>query len=87
MSEVPDQSNGLTPSFFALVLSGGLGLVATFITVVATRHPSGPQPVAYGHVQTLADPVDEWSTTMFWGDEGDGWWEGPRPAPGGLIEM
>ncbi|KAG8994525.1 hypothetical protein FRB94_009822 [Tulasnella sp. JGI-2019a] len=54
--------NGLDLFFLPVLF-----LVAVFITVVAVLRPSGPQPVAYGHIQTLADLVDEWSTTMYWG--------------------
>lgn len=46
--------------------------VAAFVTFVATRRPSGPQPATYGHLQTLVDLVDEWSLRMFWGHKGDG---------------
>ncbi|KAG8993649.1 hypothetical protein FRB94_010501 [Tulasnella sp. JGI-2019a] len=53
--------------YFPIVLF----LVAVFITIVATRRPSGPQPAAYGHVQTLADLVDEWSLTLYWGHKVD----------------
>lgn len=34
---------------------------------MANYHPRGPQPVAFGHVQTLADLVDVWTPTMWWG--------------------
>ncbi|KAG2158224.1 uncharacterized protein EDB93DRAFT_654994 [Suillus bovinus] len=43
-----------------------------FFTFVALRRPSGPQPAAYGHVQTLANLVDEWSPVMWWGHKEDG---------------
>ncbi|KAG9029791.1 hypothetical protein FRB95_004888 [Tulasnella sp. JGI-2019a] len=46
-----------------------LFVVALFTTVVATRKPLGPQPAAYGHIQTLADLVDRWSMVMYWGDK------------------
>ena len=45
--------------------------VAIFITFIAKRRPSGPQPAAYGHIQTLTDLVDEWLPTMYWGHKGD----------------
>lgn len=41
-----------------------LALLATFICF---RRPQGPQPATYGHLQTLADLVDEWSPHMYWG--------------------
>ncbi|KAG8880105.1 hypothetical protein FRB97_001091 [Tulasnella sp. 331] len=57
---------------FLLFLSGGMIFVATFITFVATRQATGPQPVAYGHAQTLANLVDKWSPTMYWGHKSEG---------------
>ncbi|KAG1847552.1 hypothetical protein DFJ58DRAFT_730160 [Suillus subalutaceus] len=45
---------------------------ACFFTFVALRRPRGPQPAAYGHVQTLANLVDEWSPVMWWGHKEDG---------------
>ncbi|KAG9009496.1 hypothetical protein FRB94_014221 [Tulasnella sp. JGI-2019a] len=62
------------------VLGGALIFVAWFITFIATRQPLGPQPAAYGHVQTLADLIDEWSTRMHWGHKADGWGVGPWPV-------
>src|ERR1700722_3745782 len=53
------------------MLSGGLVPVAVFVTFIAKRRPSGPQPAAYGHIQTLTDLVDEWLPTMYWGHKGD----------------
>ncbi|KIJ19856.1 hypothetical protein PAXINDRAFT_96176 [Paxillus involutus ATCC 200175] len=41
-------------------------------SIVALWRPQGPQPAAYGHVQTLANLIDEWSPTMWWGDKGMG---------------
>ncbi|KAJ8585468.1 hypothetical protein M405DRAFT_408540 [Rhizopogon salebrosus TDB-379] len=42
--------------------------IACFFTPVALFRPHGPQPAAYGHLQTLANLVDEWS----WGHKEDG---------------
>ncbi|KIK42761.1 hypothetical protein CY34DRAFT_12187 [Suillus luteus UH-Slu-Lm8-n1] len=47
-------------------------IFACFFTFVALRRPRGPQPAAYGHVQTLANLVDEWSPVMWWGHKEDG---------------
>ncbi|KAG1902876.1 uncharacterized protein F5891DRAFT_132218 [Suillus fuscotomentosus] len=47
-------------------------ILACFFTVIALRRPHGPQPAAYGHVQTLANLVDEWSPVMWWGHKEDG---------------
>lgn len=49
-----------------------LFIYACFFTFVALRRPRGPQPAAYGHVQTLANLVDEWSPVMWWGHKEDG---------------
>ncbi|KAG2053457.1 hypothetical protein BDR06DRAFT_972255 [Suillus hirtellus] len=32
----------------------------------------GPQPAAYGHLQMLANLMDEWSPVMWWGHKEDG---------------
>jgi hypothetical protein len=53
------------------ILSGGMIPVAVLTTFIANRHPPGPQPAAYGHIQTLTDLIDEWSPTMYWGHKGD----------------
>jgi hypothetical protein len=45
---------------------------ACIFTFVALRRPRGPQPAAYGHLQTLANLVDEWSPVMWWGHKEDG---------------
>ncbi|KAG2153689.1 uncharacterized protein EDB93DRAFT_209325 [Suillus bovinus] len=49
-----------------------LFIFACFFTFLALRRPHGPQPAAYGHVQTLANLVDEWSPVMWWGHKEDG---------------
>ncbi|KAG1882516.1 hypothetical protein F4604DRAFT_1990918 [Suillus subluteus] len=49
-----------------------LFIFSCFFTFVALRRPRGPQPAAYGHVQTLANLVDEWSPVMWWGHKEDG---------------
>lgn len=50
----------------ALVVLAGLG------TFVCLTKPKGPQPAAFGHVQTLANLIDEWSEPLFWGSKGRG---------------
>jgi hypothetical protein len=47
-------------------------IFACFFTIVALFRPRGPQPAAYGHLQTLANLVDEWSPVMWWGHKEDG---------------
>jgi len=49
-----------------------LFLLALALTFVARHHLHGPQPAAYGHLQTLANLIDEWSPTMWWGHKQDG---------------
>ncbi|KAG2357955.1 hypothetical protein BDR07DRAFT_1525941 [Suillus spraguei] len=49
-----------------------LCIFASFFTLVALRRPRSPQPAAYGHIQTLANLVDEWSPVMWWGHKEDG---------------
>ena len=53
-------------------LTLGLLVFALASTIIARRRPRGPQPAAYGHLQTLANLVDEWSPTMWWGHKKDG---------------
>ncbi|KAG1756122.1 hypothetical protein EDB19DRAFT_453103 [Suillus lakei] len=48
-----------------------LFIFACFFTFVALRRPRGPQPATYGHLQTLANLVDEWSPVMWWGHKND----------------
>ncbi|KAG1803410.1 uncharacterized protein BJ212DRAFT_1487011 [Suillus subaureus] len=49
-----------------------LFIFACLFTFVTLRRPRGPQPAAYGHLQTLANLVDEWSPVMWWGHKEDG---------------
>jgi len=48
--------------------------LAVFVTYLAFRSVDGPQPAAWGHLQTLADLIDDWKTdangTLYWGDKG-----------------
>lgn len=63
------------PTLMALkiiYLAVGLLIFAGIFTIAAHRHPSGPLPAAYGHLQTLADLVDEWSVVMWWGHKETG---------------
>lgn len=45
-------------------------LVALFGTYLCFEEPRGPQPAAFGHLQTLVDLVDDWGEPMFWGHKG-----------------
>ena len=47
--------------------------VALLGTYLCFKRPSEPQPVAYGHMQTLVDLVNEWGEEdedLYWGDKG-----------------
>jgi len=48
---------------------------ASFITFLAVTKPKGPQPATYGHIQTIADVIDDWTMDengcFWWGDKGD----------------
>ncbi|KAG1811126.1 uncharacterized protein BJ212DRAFT_1483797 [Suillus subaureus] len=74
-SAVDGQLAGLGVSMFTAQvwnLCIALFIFACFFTFVALRRPRGPQPAAYGHLQTLANLVDEWSPVMWWGHKEDG---------------
>ncbi|KAG1807972.1 uncharacterized protein BJ212DRAFT_1384723 [Suillus subaureus] len=42
-----------------------LFIFACFFTFIALRRLRGPQPAAYGHIQTFANLIDEWSPVMW----------------------
>jgi hypothetical protein len=51
---------------------GGFSLVAAiFGLLLSVWRPKGCLPASYGHIQTIADVVDEWadSGSMFWGEK------------------
>ncbi|KAF7984878.1 hypothetical protein HWV62_10863 [Athelia sp. TMB] len=48
-------------------LSGATFIFAGGMTALALRHPPGLQPAAFGHIQTLANVVDVWAPTIWWG--------------------
>jgi hypothetical protein len=62
-------------TYTRLMLYAGLAiLLASFATFLALRKRSGPQPATMGHLQTIADLVDDWTLNekgrIFWGDKG-----------------
>jgi hypothetical protein len=67
----PIRSIFTLPSRQIIYLALGLLMFALVYTFIARRCPQGPQPAAYGHLQTLANLVDEWSPTMWWGHKAD----------------
>ncbi|KAG9233136.1 hypothetical protein BJ875DRAFT_55204 [Amylocarpus encephaloides] len=56
--------------------------VAIFSTYVSARRPKGPMPATFGHLQTMADVIDEWDDRMFWGEKGSEL--GLQPAYAGM---
>lgn len=48
--------------------------LAIFVTFLVFRKFPGPQPAAWGHLQTLADMIDDWNVDkkgrFWWGDKG-----------------
>jgi hypothetical protein len=55
-------------------------MVAIFATYVSLRRPLGPMPATFGHLQTMADLIDEWDNRMFWGHKEDGYGGAPNYA-------
>jgi hypothetical protein len=47
-------------------------VVALLATYWSIRRPAGPQPAAYGHLQTLSDLIDDWHHCMYWGQKAAG---------------
>lgn len=49
-------------------------LTALLGAYLAFRRPSGFLPATYGHIQTIADIIDEWADSgcMYWGHKADG---------------
>lgn len=49
-------------------------IFASTITILAIMKPKGPQPATYGHIQTIADVIDDWTLDgngqFWWGDKG-----------------
>ncbi|KAG6333761.1 hypothetical protein ID866_5323 [Astraeus odoratus] len=73
-------------------LTAVLFIFSLILTIVALYSPRGPQPAAYGHVQTLANLVDEWSPVMWWGDKTGSVWTqvrhaGTHDSPLPLVQM
>ncbi len=53
-------------------LTGCLLLFACFATYVSLARPRGPLPATFGHLQTIADLLDEWDERMYWGHKETG---------------
>ncbi|KAK9380058.1 uncharacterized protein V2V93DRAFT_380992 [Kockiozyma suomiensis] len=55
----------MVPQFLYLIV---LWIMFTvFVTYIGFHKPKGMLPASYGHLQTLANIVDEWHPKMFWG--------------------
>ncbi len=57
-------------------LTAGIALLGIFSTTIMFWRHKGPQPVTFGHLQTLVDLIDYWppdrdGDRMYWGDKGD----------------
>jgi hypothetical protein len=55
-------------------------MVAIFATYVSLRRPLGPLPATFGHLQTMADLIDDWDDRMFWGHKQNGYGGAPNYA-------
>jgi hypothetical protein len=64
-------------------------MVAIFATYVSLRRPLGPLPATFGHLQTMADLIDDWEDRMFWGHKQNGYGGAPNYAgtSAGRLEM
>ncbi|KAL4082051.1 hypothetical protein V8B97DRAFT_157889 [Scleroderma yunnanense] len=63
-----------------LNLAAALFIFSLTFTFVAYHRLKGAQPAAYGHIQTLANLIDEWSPVMWWGDKPASSWSHFRHA-------
>jgi hypothetical protein len=66
---------GFEMLYFRLIIYTITGIVfGLFTTILALWQPTGPQPVTWGHLQTLADLIDDWTVdedgNLWWGDKG-----------------
>jgi hypothetical protein len=61
--------------YFRLIVYAIVAIIfGIFATTLALWRPNGPQPVTWGHLQTLADLIDDWTVDedgdLWWGDKG-----------------
>ena len=71
MIDIYNGFNIFTPQ--VVYLSIVILILATFSSSLILWRHKGPQPVTFGHLQTLADLIDEWpekDDSLFWGDKG-----------------
>ena len=60
--------------YFRLIIYAIVAIIfGVFATFLVLRQLDGPQPVTWGHLQTLADLIDDWSIdvdgNLWWGDK------------------
>lgn len=72
--EIDDFEFKLVIIYPRLIVYAGLGIIyAAFATYLAIRRPRSCQPATLGHLQTLANLVDDWETNedgrLWWGDK------------------
>lgn len=72
-----DGGGSIGMCYLAIFLLGGVATMLAFIATAIARHkPKGYIPATYGHLQTLANLIDDWaggtdgSNRLFWGDKG-----------------
>jgi hypothetical protein len=53
-------------------LAGAMLIVSLFATYVCTIRPKGPLPATFGHLQTIADLIDDFQPRMYWGHKESG---------------
>ncbi|KAH8698632.1 hypothetical protein BGW36DRAFT_426327 [Talaromyces proteolyticus] len=57
--------------FVYVICAAAFASALTFLTFMK---PKGPQPATYGHIQTIADLIDDWTLNengrFWWGDKG-----------------
>ncbi|QSS56465.1 hypothetical protein I7I53_04684 [Histoplasma capsulatum var. duboisii H88] len=68
-----DSGFNMMPVQISYLTVGALCL-ALFATAIIFKPPKGPQPAAFGHLQTLANLIDEWPTKggrLYWGHKSE----------------
>jgi len=71
----PSAKGNMSPPY-TFGLAAIILFLAFFGTILARMRPAGCIPAAWGHLQTLADLIDDWgdgdAEKLFWGDKGQG---------------
>ncbi|KAH7079832.1 hypothetical protein BKA63DRAFT_229238 [Paraphoma chrysanthemicola] len=65
------------------VLAGVTFMLVVLGEFLVNTRQHGPQPAAYGHLQTLADLIDDWGA----GSKGQLFWGVKSPVAGGLAKV